>query len=125
MKSKKEVETLMLSLKSNLATCLLTGLIKEGDDHEEYFYIQIGILAWILEDHEISTEFPDHYSQDGSHSTMSSNIQPIIKQIEGKMMLKKIKDGKMEDREEAVYRGTLEDLQEEEDWERMYSEGDS
>ena len=109
MKSKKEVETLMLSLKSNLATCLLTGLIKEGDDHEEYYLIQIGILAWILEDHEISTVFPDHYSKGGSHQTVidmstgKSNIQPIIRQIEGKMMLKKIKESKMEEREEALH----------------------
>ena len=110
MKTREEVETLMLSLKSNLATCLLTGLIEEGDDHEEYYLIQIGMLAWVLEDHEISTVFPDHYSKGGSHQTVimdiskgRSNIQPIIRQIEGKMMLKKIQDGKMEEREEALH----------------------
>ena len=103
MKTREEVETLMLSLKSNLATCLLTGLIKEGDDHEEYFLIQIGILAWILEDHKISAVFPDHYSKGGAHSTGSSNIQRIIKQIEDKMMFKKIENGKIEEREEALH----------------------
>jgi hypothetical protein len=59
MKSKKEVETLMLSLKSNLATCLLTGLIKKGDEHKKYYYTPISMPCWVLKDYEISTVFSD------------------------------------------------------------------
>ena len=95
MKTKKEIEMLMKSLKYNLGTSISTGLIQEGDNHEEYLLTQIGILAWVLGIDDISTHFPEHYSKEGSHQIGSDYAKVVVRKIEDRMMFKKLRDGKL------------------------------
>ena len=95
MKDRKNVRTLMESLKWNLAVGKMVGSIPK--DAEEEIITQIRTLAWVLGDDDIKLTFAEHYDKEGSHQSKIKNAQGAYLAITIEMeMRKEAEDGERE-----------------------------
>ena len=87
MKDRKNVRTLMESLKWNLAVGKMVGSIPK--DAEEEIITQIRTLAWVLGDDDIKLTFAEHYDKEGSHQSKIKNAQGAYLAITIEMEMRK------------------------------------